>query len=279
MYNNIGIIINTDKDKDDSVLNHLKNLIKSIFLNTNLFIFKDSIIKEHLDKYNLDFIISLGGDGTILRTAKTIGKYEIPVLGINIGNLGFITSIEFNESERALKAIRDNNFYIEERILLKCEVKKNESINEYIALNDAVVAKGTLSRIVEFNVIINDVHYSKFKADGVIISTPTGSTAYSLSAGGPVVFPNLNLFTITPICPHRYGMRTLVVDSCSEIKIKVRNNLEKVYFTIDGQESIEIDEEDILSIKKYDKKFKLIRLNDYNYLNILNEKIINKSKE
>lgn len=279
MYNNIGIIINTDKDKDDSVLNHLENLIKSIFLDTNLFIFKDSIIKEQLDKYKLDFIISVGGDGTILRTAKTIGKYEIPVLGINIGNLGFITSIEFNESERALKAIRDNNFYIEERILLKCEVKKNENINQYIALNDAVIAKGTLSRIVEFNVSINDIHYSKFKADGVIISTPTGSTAYSLSAGGPVVFPNLKLFTITPICPHLYGMRTLVVDSASEIKIKVKNNLEKVYFTIDGQESIEIDEEDILSIKKYDKKFKLIRLNDYNYLNILNEKIINKSKE
>ncbi|MHC1682575.1 MAG: NAD(+)/NADH kinase [Clostridiaceae bacterium] len=276
MLKNIGIIINTDKDKDDSILNNLKKIIQDVFVDCNLIIMKDSIIKDEDELKKIDFIISVGGDGTILRTAKNIGQYEIPVLGINIGNLGFVTSIELSESERALIAIRDNNHYIEERILIKCEVKKNGVINEYIALNDAVVAKGTLSRIVEYDVTINDIPYSKFKADGVIIATPTGSTAYSLSAGGPVLFPNLNLFTITPICPHLYGMRTLVVDSSSHIDIRVKNNLEKVYFTIDGQESIQIDEEDLLTIKKYEKKFKLIRLSDYNYLNVLNEKIINK---
>lgn len=273
---NIGIIINTDKDRDGYILNNIQRLVKEIFIDSKLFIYKDSVIKESFNLYDLDFLISVGGDGTILRTAKNIGEYEIPVLGINIGNLGFITSIEYNETEKALKAIRDNTCYIEERILLKCEVKKENHINEYIALNDAVAAKGTLSRIVEFDIDINGISYSKFKADGVIVSTPTGSTAYSLSAGGPVVFPNLNLFTITPICPHLYGMRTLVVDSSSNIEIKVKNNLEKVYFTIDGQESIEIDEEDVITIKKYEKNFKLIRLSDYNYLNILNEKIINK---
>lgn len=276
MLKNIGIIINTDKDKDDSILNNLKKIIQDVFVECNLIIMKDSIIKDEDELKKIDFIISVGGDGTILRTAKNIGQYEIPVLGINIGNLGFITSIELSESERALIAIRDNNHYIEERILIKCEVKKNGVVNEYIALNDAVVAKGTLSRIVEYDVTINDIPYSKFKADGVIIATPTGSTAYSLSAGGPVLFPNLNLFTITPICPHLYGMRTLVVDSSSHIDIRVKNNLEKVYFTIDGQESIQIDEEDLLTIRKYEKKFKLIRLSDYNYLNVLNEKIINK---
>lgn len=276
---NVGIIINTDKDKNGHMLEEVKKLIERTFQEAVIEVYKDSKIDPNKFIDHLDFLLSIGGDGTILRTAKTLTNYKIPVLAVNIGHLGFISSIEYHGLKNALKKIKEEDFIIEERTMLKCEIIKKDKVINYIALNEAVATKGTLSRIVEFDVAIDGINYSKFKADGIIISTPTGSTAYSLSAGGPVIIPTLDLFTITPICPHLYGMRTLVIGSDSKIRLMVKKNHEKVYFTIDGQESIEIEDADIIYISKFHESFKLIRLKDYNYLNVLNRKIINRIKE
>ncbi|WP_294341870.1 NAD(+)/NADH kinase [uncultured Clostridium sp.] len=273
----IGIIINASKDIDGAIIKFVKEKLSIFYSDVEIQIFDDpNIHKKKISK--LDFILVLGGDGTVLRSAKAVIEKEIPILPINIGSLGFITSGELEELEKILKKIVAKQYYIEERLVLNCNIQGDHEFN-FIALNEVTITKGTLSRIVKYNIEINDKMYSSFKGDGVIISTPTGSTAYSLSAGGPIIEPSLELISITPICSQNFSIRTMVLDKDSKVKVYLSEVKDKVYITIDGQEYVKVDEKDIITLTSYHKKIKFIRTDNYDYFNILNKKILSNGKE
>lgn len=276
---NIGINVNAEKDSDGHILSLIKNVIESLIENSKITVFKDAIGINDETVKNLDFIISLGGDGTLLGTAREIYKYNLPILGVNIGNLGFLTEVESSEFSDAICCIRDGKYHIEERIMLNCCVENESKKTSFICLNDTVVSKGTLSRMAKYDIYIDDKFYSSFTADGVIVSTPTGSTAYSLSAGGPIMYPNLSLMSITPICPHSIGARTIVIDSNSKVNIAIRKKHESIFLTVDGQQSMELFEESKITVTSLPWKCRLIKLENYDYFNILRKKITLRSKE
>ncbi len=276
---NIGININNSKDIDGKILDSILKLIYNEINDCNIKIFKE--IKDLVDASveDFDMLVVLGGDGTILAAARALGKHQIPILGVNIGNLGFLTAVESGRFKSAIQSIHLNKYYIEERLMLECDIFKEGKTLFYNCLNDIVIAKGTLSRIIEYEIFIDGKKYTDFVADGVIISTPTGSTAYSLSAGGPIIYPQLEVLSLSPICPHSFGMRTIILDSKSEITIKLINEWDSAFLTVDGQESIELFEKNNILIKAYPWKCKLIRLEDYDYFDVLREKIIWKTKK
>lgn len=276
---NIGIIINDTKDKSGEIQQRVTNFLHSSIDGVRLKLFDRQNKITEADAKDLNMIISLGGDGTILSTAREVAKYELPILGINIGNLGFLSSAEFSDIKQCIGKIVDGEYEIEERLMLKCTFKLGNCIKEQFLLNDAVISKGTLARILEYSIKIDGRYYTNFKADGIIISTPTGSTAYSLSAGGPIVYPTLDLISITPICPLSLGIRTMVLDGNSEVNIKIKKKYQSVYLTLDGQEAFEIIDENSISITKAPWKCKLIRVKGYDYFEVLRKKIISRTKE
>lgn len=276
---NIGININTTKDKEGKIIKHIRNIISKYIDDTNIFIFKDSIGLENIKYNDLDIIIALGGDGTILRTSRNLYNSNIPILGVNIGNLGFLSSVELLEFENAMKRFIEDDYYIEDRMMLKCKLPYRGDLEAYIALNDMVVSKGTLARIVKYELHIDNKFYTDFTGDGLIISTPTGSTAYSLSAGGPIIYPNLDVIAVTPICPLSLSMRTIVLDSKSEISISIKSEHESIFLTLDGQRAIKLNNYEKILVCVSDKKCRLVKFNDYNYFDILRKKIISRTTD
>lgn len=276
---NIGINVNSTKDANGSILSSIKEIVKKHMPDSNIKSYKDSIGLDEENTKELDIVIVLGGDGTILRTARILAKYEIPIIGVNIGHLGFLAGVECSEFEWAVQRLKDGAFTLEERMMLKCTLKNSKGIFVYNSLNDIVISKGALSRIVRYDITVDNNFYNCFSADGVIISTPTGSTAYSYSAGGPIIYPNLSVIEITPICPHSTGIRTLVLDSKSEVGIKIKQTNESIFLTVDGQESIQLDNFYSLTIGLSEWKCKIVRLGNYNYFDVLREKIIWRTRE
>ncbi|MGH4050464.1 MAG: NAD(+)/NADH kinase [Clostridium sp.] len=275
----IGININTTKDKDGKIIKYVKDIVSKYVDDINIFTFKDAVGLDN-DKFNdLDIIIALGGDGTILRTSRNIKNYNIPILGVNIGNLGFLSSVELLEFENAMEKYIKNDYYVEERMMLKCTLPLRQDTEEYIALNDIVVSKGTLARVVKYELHIDNKFYIDFTGDGLIIATPTGSTAYSLSAGGPIIYPNLDVIALTPICPLSLSMRTIVVDSKSEISINIKSEHESIFLTPDGQRAIKLNNYEKILVSVSNKKCRLIKFNDYNYFSILRKKIISRTMD
>ncbi|MCB2288452.1 NAD(+)/NADH kinase [Clostridium sp. CS001] len=276
---NIGININTTKDKDGKIIKYIKNTIVEYMGETNIFIFKDSIGLENTKHKDLDIIIALGGDGTILRTSRNLNNTSIPILGVNIGNLGFLSSVELLEFEDAIKCISEGNYYVEDRMMLNCTLPYRGGNEVYTALNEIVVSKGTLARIVKYEIYIDNKFYTAFTGDGLIISTPTGSTAYSLSAGGPIIHPNLDVIALTPICPLSLSMRTIVLDCKSEISISIKGEHESIFLTLDGQRAIKLNNYEKMIVSVSNKKCRLVKLNDYNYFDILRKKIISRTTD
>ncbi|MDF2503335.1 MULTISPECIES: NAD(+)/NADH kinase [Clostridium] len=276
---NIGININSSKDKDRKVTREIVDFIVKNINDVKIKIFDDlrSFSKE--DSEQIDIMISLGGDGTILSTASNVSKYNIPILGINLGHLGFLASAELSELKECIMKLSKAEYEIEERVMLQCEIKSKKDSKIYYALNEVVISKGTLARILEYSIKINGKFYTKFMSDGIIISTPTGSTAYSLSAGGPIIYPDLNLISITPLCPLSLGIRTIVIDSKSEVNIALNRVTQPVYLMLDGQNSYEISNIHNVNITEADFKCKIIRIKGYDYFKILRKKIISRTKE
>jgi NAD+ kinase len=275
----IGLNINSSKDKAGSILKEVRNCVERIFNDSEIFIFKDSRVesKSVLDK--IEMMITLGGDGTIIRTARALCNYDIPILGVNIGNLGFLASVEKNELEKALLEIKENNYNVENRMMLKCEITNRHEKLVYGSLNDIVLSKGALARMVKYQIKVDNNLYTEFSADGVILSTPTGSTAYALSAGGPILYPTLSLIEVTPICPHSPGLRTLVLDSKSVVEILIKDWNESVFLTVDGQESLKLEEGSSITISLSNWRCSLVRLKNYDYFNVLRDKIIWRTRE
>lgn len=276
---NIGIIINSTKDKSGDIQQRVTDFLHNRIDGVSLKLFDRQNKITEADAKALNMVISLGGDGTILSTARDVAKYDLPILGINIGNLGFLSSAEFSDIKQCIEKIVNGEYEIEERMMLKCTFNLQNCTKEQYLLNDAVISKGTLARILEYSIKIDGRYYTNFKADGIIISTPTGSTAYSLSAGGPIVYPTLDLISITPICPLSLGIRTMVLDGNSKIEIMIKKKYQEAYLTLDGQEAFEIIDENSISITKAPWKCKLIRVKGYDYFDVLRKKIISRTKE
>ncbi len=275
---NIAINVNTYKPLHKDALIKIRDAVLKLNSKAFIYVFKDGkdMDGDILDR--CDLMISVGGDGTLLGTVRAMKGKAVPVLGINIGNLGFLTSGEISESFDILKSIFQGMYNIEERIILKCCLNNDDS-TIYYALNDVVVSKNILSGIVRYGIEVDDKIYTNFYGDGVVVSTPTGSTAYSLSAGGPIIIPTLDTLSITPICPHTIGLRTLITKGDSKIRISTDNTKDAAYLTIDGQISKEVDYRDKIIIEKADATCKLIKLTNQDYFKILRKKITYRSKE
>ncbi len=220
-----------------------------------------------------DIILVFGGDGTLLSAARSVGKKGIPILGINLGTLGFITEIGRDDIIENLEKVFSGEYVLEERIRVSTDVyRKGKKLPGYSALNDVVLHKSALSRMFELDIRINKKHVTTFRADGLIVSTPTGSTAHSLSAGGPVLYPTLESFLMTPICPHTLTIRPLVLPDDFSLEVIVKSG-DHVYLTIDGQVGLPLKINDKVKIQKADYTTKFVNLYDRDYFYILRSKM------
>lgn len=226
-----------------------------------------------------DCVIVLGGDGTIIQSARKIAKVDLPILGVNLGNLGFLAEIESKELLEALEQFIQELYTIESRMMVQADILHADgSVEDFgLALNDIVVTRNSISRMIGFNVYVNDVLVNHYFADGVIISTPTGSTAYNLSAGGPILSPNSQVLVLTPICPHSLTARSIVLSGDDHIRITFKNRMdvpgEDLLMTLDGQVVAKVYEDQEILIRRAHETTRLIKLNHKNFYAILRRKL------
>lgn len=219
-------------------------------------------------------LLVLGGDGTLLAAARLATPRGIPVLPINMGSLGFLTNFTLQELHPALDDTLEGRFSLSERILISVDlVRADKVIDTQLVLNEVVINKGALARMIELELDIDGDFVCRYRADGLIVSTPTGSTAYSLSAGGPIVHPSVESFVITPICPHMLSDRPLVIRDSSAIEMKLSGNTESVFLTLDGQRGIPLQPADIVRASRAKEMLKLIQPSKKSYFEILRNKL------
>ncbi len=284
---NIGIVSNNEKQEAIEVANQIyEYLIKK---DINVLMIESDKMPEHYslpsvseEEFGIksDVILSVGGDGTFLRASKYSFEREIPVLGINVGSLGFLTVIDTCNMYEAIDRVLKNDFSIEERMLLKGRFFKDKKAIEnlimpYLVLNEFTITRSMTGKIIKFEIMVNEISIKSFTADGIIISTPTGSTAYSLSAGGPIVEPRSEVIIITPICPHTLLSRSIILspDNVLEIKVESKNN--KDCIGADGKiVSFDIQPGCIFKVKKSKLKLKLVSFNKDMFFKVFKEKFI-----
>ncbi len=207
------------------------------------------------------FVVVLGGDGTLLAAARAVAKAGIPVLGVNLGSLGFLTEVPLAELYSTLEAVDRDKCGTEPRSMLSCHLlREGKCVAQYHALNDVVVNKSSIARLADFDLYINQDFVSNYKADGLIVATPTGSTAYSLAAGGPILMPSVEGFVITPVSPHALTHRPLVVRDSVEISIVVKAAEEHAFLSVDGQVGMPLMDGDRVTCKKSEHKVQLLRM-------------------
>lgn len=234
---------------------------------------KTVLVKDTLND-SFDLIISLGGDGSLLRTVKLVDGAKIPVLSINVGKFGFLAEITPSNLEEQLFPVIKGNFKIEERLKLKAEIIRNDKIKAtFHVLNDVVLHSGGIARISEYSVHINDQFLTTLKADGILVATPTGSTAYSLAAGGPVVDPKNEVMILTPICPHQLSNKPIVFTSDTLISIELLSLNNEVLLTADGQEQFKLEKKDVIKVQTSEQKAYFVKTKKDNYIEILGKKI------
>jgi NAD+ kinase len=221
-----------------------------------------------------DLLLVLGGDGTLLAAAREAAPRGIPVLPINLGSLGFLTSFTLEELYPALEETIAGHLSASERAMLNVSLaREGETIESQLVLNEAVITKGALARMIEIELSIDEDFVCRYRADGLIVATPTGSTAYSLSAGGPIVHPEVESIILTPICPHTLSDRPLVVGDCCNVEMRLRGAAESVYLTLDGQKGVLMESEDRVRISRAKERLKLIQPHRKSYFEILRNKL------
>jgi len=232
------------------------------------------IVKEEQLAASVDLILVLGGDGTMIATARMIGDTEVPVIGVNYGGLGYLAEFPIEELFSALEAILSGQYKVQQRVMLAVELWRGEElITRNRVLNDVVVNKSALARIIEIEAYLDSQFVNLFRADGLIVATPTGSTAYNLSAGGPVIYPSMNAVVITPICPFTLSNRPIVVPDESSIEVCLMTDKEEVALTLDGQVGFPLQVNDRIVISKSNTSFNLVQPPNRNYFDVLRDKL------
>jgi NAD+ kinase len=222
----------------------------------------------------IDWLIVLGGDGTLLSAARAMGANQVPILAVNLGGLGFLTSVTLDELYPVLEEVLEGKSKLSERMMLQAEILHDgKTSDKQIALNDAVANKAALARMLDFDVHVDGNHVGRYRADGLIVATPTGSTAYSLAAGGPIIHPDLDAFVITPICPHMLTNRPLVVPDTARVELDFAVSHEPVYLTMDGQIGFQLDAKDRVVITKSSHKVQVVKPPKMTYYEILRSKL------
>ncbi len=222
----------------------------------------------------VDLLIVLGGDGTLLSAARALGSHKVPILAVNLGGLGFLTSVTLDELYPLLEQVLAGKHRTSERMMLDATILRAGQPDErQCALNDAVANKAALARMLDFDVHVDGNHVGRYRADGLVVATPTGSTAYSLAAGGPIIDPDLDAFVITPICPHMLTNRPLVVPDTARIDLDFTAAEEPVYMTLDGQIGFQLKPKDRVTITKSKSRVALVRPPSKTYFEVLRSKL------
>ncbi len=225
----------------------------------------------------VNVLVVFGGDGTILRAARTAAPHGIPILGVNLGGLGFLAEVRDQKVEPALTRLLEGDYRLDERMMLRAEVlRRGRPAREFLALNDIVVTKSGYARLLRVSTLVNDEHLSTHSADGLIVATPTGSTAYSLSAGGPIVHPDVDVIVLTPICAHTLGARAVVVSGADVIRVRlhdVGSSPSPPVLTVDGQEGFPLEGEDEVRVERSPHRTRLIRLRPGGFYGLLRAKL------
>jgi NAD+ kinase len=231
-------------------------------------------VEREVFKAQSDLIVILGGDGTMISTARLIGDREVPILGINYGSLGYLTEFRIEEMFPAIEAILDGNYEIDPRVTLDVKLERDaEILSTNRILNEVVINRAVLAKIIEVEITLNGLFVNSFRSDGIIVATPTGSTAYSLSAGGPILYPSMNAVVITPICPFTLTNRPIVIPDNAEIRLRLKSESEGAALTLDGQVGYQMKTGDCVVISKSETSFNLVSPPNRNYFDVLRNKL------
>ena len=273
--NSVGIVVKPGHAEANKTAAELSTWLKSRSISqTGEPISSGDISSENALSLNADLIVVLGGDGTMISTARLIGDTDVLVLGINYGSLGYLTDFRIEEMFPALEAIIAGRYEIDRRVMLDVEHwRASQKLVTGRVLNDVVINKSALARIIDIDVRLNDLFVNTFRADGLIVSTPTGSTAYNLSAGGPLIYPSMNAVVLTPICPFTLTNRPIVVPDSAQIELMLENENEGVVLSLDGQTGYPMKAHDRVVIRKSGTTFNLVQPANRNYFDVLRDKL------
>ena len=281
------IVTNQDKDKDLSVTKEIQRYIISRGRECQLadpIQGTNPVETGYTDmtrlQDNIDCVIVLGGDGTFIQTVRDFAGLDVPMVGVNMGTVGFLTTIELEDLHDGLDALIDGDYTIQNRMLLRGTVyRQNRRLQKSIAFNDVIVTRSGFSRLVELKIYVNNQLLDIYAADGVIISTPAGSTGYNLSAGGPVVFPETDMMIITPICPHSLSARSVVVSAQAKIKVEIgrrrKTQKEEALVTYDGDTVYDLESSDVVEIVRSSKMVPVVSVRQKSFCDILRNKMKN----
>ncbi len=286
----IGLIVNTDKSQAivcagqiaSLMLENDAELLLNISTKELLSIKENEAYLNYFDSdeeviKHSDATVTVGGDGTIIHNAKFAATYKKPLIGVNMGRIGFVAGLEYYEIKE-LKKLLSGEYKIQRRMLLDVELRRGDSVQKFLAVNEAAITRDVLKPIIDISVYLNDERIISYRADGMIFATPTGSTAYSFSCGGPVIEPDMECILLNPICPHALSSRQVVFRDDSVIKATVDNaDVSKSYLVVDGQTNVQIQKGDVITITKADEYLELIILKEKNFYTLLNEKLKEKN--
>ncbi len=262
----VSVVYNKAKDKDGKVINELQKAFEG---KAEVKIFIDKITSFDLEKS--DIVMALGGDGTIIRASKAAAVHGIPVCGVNLGRIGFLAAIEPDEISVAVQNLLSGNYRVEERMMLEAQIVSGGKIIPIKALNDITISRGNCHKMIEISIESGEEHLDDFRADGVIVSTPTGSTAYSLSAGGPIIAPTMEIFLITPVCAYDLQSRSMVLTADDVLTLSAKGK-QSASVEVDGAEIALLGKDDLINIIRSPQKAKIIKMNERSFLKTLRKK-------
>lgn len=266
----IGIVLKPEHAQGKAVLEKLIHWLQQQGKEALLI---DAARKKTLPR-TLDMVIVLGGDGTLLSAARLVEGLDIPILGVNLGSLGFLTEVTLDELYPTLEKVFKNQYVLDPRLMLKSLIRRGKKeIPQPRVLNDIVVGHGTLAKLIKLEIIINGQFVTWLRADGLIIATATGSTAYSLSSGGPIVHPSVDAIILTPISPHMLTNRPIIIPSNAAVDVVLKTAERGPHVTVDGQEIFPLEGDDIVHIEASERRLKLIQSPHRNYYQVLRQKL------
>lgn len=281
MFDKIGIIAKPHKEVAHEIVEAmvlwLLDKKKEVYLDRDSAYFQHDSVQLEIKAdipLKTELIIVLGGDGTLISVARLVLESNIPILAVNLGGLGFLTEVTLDEVYHVLEKVFSGDFDVSRRMLLTSELfRQGERISSYNVLNDAVINKSALARIIDLETYVDNHFLTRYRSDGLIVSTPTGSTAYSLSAGGPILFPTLEAIILSPICPHTLTHRPIVLPAESTVEVVLNTKNVDVTLTLDGQVGFILKEGDLVRLKKSKQAIQLIHPREKNYFKVWREKL------